>query len=249
MFTVIIPTYNNFDLYKRCIISVLKQTIHSRIVVINNGRDEQTLEFNKKHSNIITINPEKNLGFIRACNIGMKMNDDNIKWRNNILLLNDDTILIALDTLSRLQSFLALGFEGAYEKIGAIGPVSKAVIGTQSVDWNHLYKKPVHKNKFLIGFCMGINWEAYKKVGLLDERFGIGGNDDLDYSIRLGDAGFDLYVDRSTFVWHYGGATFNRLFGGYSMIEAETRPKLIEKYGQQRIDELLDLETIIIDND
>jgi hypothetical protein len=41
---------------------------------------------------------------------------------------------------------------------------------------------------------MLVKKEVIDKIGGLDERFGMGGNDDLDYSIRIKEAGYRLKV-------------------------------------------------------
>jgi len=76
---------------------------------------------------------------------------------------------------------------------------------------------------------------------MIDERFGLGGNDDLDYSMRIDRAGFEMIVDRRLYTHHDAGTSINRI-GGYEAVEAVTRKQLIEKWSQQEVNDLFVLE-------
>jgi GT2 family glycosyltransferase len=60
----------------------------------------------------------------------------------------------------------------------------------------------------LVGFCLLIRREVIDRIGLLDERFGIGNFEDDDYCRRARDAGFKLAIAADAFVHHFGGRTF-----------------------------------------
>src|SRR5262249_30142910 len=63
----------------------------------------------------------------------------------------------------------------------------------------------------LRSFCMLMNRTAIEKVGLLDERFGIGLFDDDDWCARARRAGLRLLIAPQVFVHHFGGRTFKTL--------------------------------------
>jgi Flp pilus assembly protein TadD len=60
----------------------------------------------------------------------------------------------------------------------------------------------------IVGFCMLITREVITKIGLLDERFGIGNFEDDDYCLRARQAGFRLMVAADVFIHHFGSRTF-----------------------------------------
>ena len=60
-------------------------------------------------------------------------------------------------------------------------------------------------------FCAVLNMEVVNKIGLLDERFFILGNDD-DYCDRVRLAGFITGVALNCFVRHEHGTTKNAIF-------------------------------------
>lgn len=221
--TVIIPTWSNYSYLTRTIKSLVELTVEAdyRLLVVDNGSEKETAEFLKEHS-IPSIRNEVNLGFIRATNQGMREVPDG----HDVLLLNDDVQIVDPYWLARLQSRLN-------GDIGAVGPVSNFVMGVQGF---HILKDLplLHEVKFLIGFCCLIRADAFRAVGEMDDRFGMGGNDDLDYSIRLAEAGFKMAVDRSVFVFHYGAKSINRI-GGYEEVEPKTRAQLVEKWSKERV--------------
>jgi GT2 family glycosyltransferase len=79
----------------------------------------------------------------------------------------------------------------------------------------------VHETTLLVGFFVATKTQVLHKVGLLDERFGWGGNDDLDLSIRIRRAGWKLLINRKAFVFHYGSRTLAPVFGGWEGITRE----------------------------
>ena len=85
---------------------------------------------------------------------------------------------------------------------------------------------------------MLIRKDVLDKVGLLDERFGIGGQDDLDISIRIREAGYKLKINRYVFIHHLGFQSLSKVFPSYKEIEDLTRPMLVEKWGKEKIDDL-----------
>jgi GT2 family glycosyltransferase len=126
--------------------------------------------------------------------------------------------------------------------IGAVGPISNFVMGLQNADYNKAILLQEHYTKFLIGFFMMIKREAVEKVGLLDECFGLGGNDDLDYSIRLRQAGYKLKILRNVFIQHKGFASLGKVYKDYKEVEDLTRPRLVEKWGKTNVDSLFEYD-------
>ncbi|GAG61312.1 unnamed protein product, partial [marine sediment metagenome] len=53
-----------------------------------------------------------------------------------------------------------------------------------------------------------ITRKAINKVGLLDEEFGLGGFEDVDYSWRCIDAGLSLYINEGSAIFHHYGQSF-----------------------------------------
>jgi GT2 family glycosyltransferase len=70
-------------------------------------------------------------------------------------------------------------------------------------------------------FCVRIPRAVYDRVGQMDERFGPGGGEDMDYTIRLFQHGFQLGHVLDSFVLHFQGKSTWR--GGETRQETQER--------------------------
>jgi GT2 family glycosyltransferase len=87
---------------------------------------------------------------------------------------------------------------------------------------------------FLPFYCFRLPLEVSKEVGLFDERFGIGGGEDIDYRIRAHLRGFQVELAKESYLLHFMGKSTWR--GGETEVETHARNQLyarkfIEKYG------------------
>jgi GT2 family glycosyltransferase len=74
--------------------------------------------------------------------------------------------------------------------------------------WGEANEGKIVETDRLVGFCLLIRREVVDRIGLLDERFGIGNFEDDDYCRRARAAGFRLAIATDAFVHHFGGRTF-----------------------------------------
>ena len=241
---IIMPCYHNYDLTKNAIESILNNTaedVDYNLILINDGADRKLEKYFKtleKHrDNITHITNKKNLGWVKAINQGLE-----ISKAEYVLFSNNDIEIPQGQThwLSAMIDSIQYG------DIGAVGPISNFVMGLQHARNNEQILMPEHFTKFLIGFFMLVKREVIQKIGGLDERFGLGGNDDLDYSIRIREAGYRLRILRTIYIEHKGFASLGKVYKDYGEVEDLTRPKLIEKWGKEKVDNLFvyDMKTL-----
>ena len=225
---IVMPCYHNADITKNAVESIVKLTedVNYKIIAVIDGQDSNLTDYFKTKKEHLTLYHKEPLGFIKSTNDGIRRTREDSDF---VLLLNNDIIIEDPKWLIKLVN--SFEFD-----TGAVAPVSDSVMGLQGRLYNNL--PPEHYAKFLIGFCMLIRKDVLDKVGNLDERFGIGGQDDLDISIRIREAGYKLKINRSVFVHHIGFASLGLRFRSYSEIEDLTRPMLVEKYGKEKIDDL-----------
>ena len=91
---IIVPIYNAYEFTEECIKSIIKNTDlnkHTLVLINDKSPDEKILPMLNKYKNenedkkIVVLDNEKNMGFVRTVNKGMKYS------KNDVILLNSDT--------------------------------------------------------------------------------------------------------------------------------------------------------------
>ncbi|MDD3225242.1 MAG: glycosyltransferase [Clostridium sp.] len=237
MTSIVILSYNNLKYTKSCIDSIRKYTKLGRyeIIVIDNNSNDGTIQWLKNQEDIKTIFNDKNLGFPKGCNQGIK-----IAIGENILLLNNDVIATP-NWLKNLRIALY-----SNKEIGAVGAITNfcsyyQMIQTGYKNNNELIEfakknnisdsKKWEERIKLVGFCMLIKKNVIGEIGLLDERFTPGNFEDDDYSFRIRQAGYKLLLCKDTFVHHFGSTSFRQNISDYSILLNTNKEKFKKKWG------------------
>jgi len=236
---IIIPTYNNSDYTIRCLRSIEKNTVVPyRIIWIDDG--SMTPEYQKVSSELkewgidhVAYRTEENKGFAKAINIGIKISES-----DPIIFLNND-VVVTKGWLRRLIH----GF-GVNEKIGIIGAVTNKCGSNQQYGRLMRYlRRPIPKepdkyfssleperisiNSNISYFCTAVSRVVINTIGLLDEEFLNGGEDD-DYNDRARLAGFKTIIALDCFVWHEHEATRGKV------LDQKTRKRNLDLYLKKR---------------
>ena len=208
---IIIVNWKQYELTKSCL-STLKSSKFNdfQIILIDNESNQKDLKnLKNQFDQVKTFTSEKNLGFTGANNIGI-----NYAIKNQfeyVMLLNNDTEIDKNFINPLLEAFQK------YNKLGAVQPVIMNFYQNKKV-WNaggnlnkffgytSVIKKPKYINRkidWITGCCILIKTVVIKKVGLLDENF-FAYYEDVDWSIRIKKAGYDLAVVKSSLIYHHG---------------------------------------------
>lgn len=216
MISIIIPAYNQLEYCRQCLLSLqLNTQVPHKLILVDNGSTDGVSEFFDSIPNATVVHTGANLGFAGGINAGLEQAE------GHVLLLNSDT-LVPRNWLQRLLRVLLLS-----EDIGIVGPMSNEVSGLQRIDalwfetldeisafadnWAQDHAGETLEVPRLVGFCMLIRESVWRRVGLLDTRFGLGNYEDDDYCRRTVLEGFRLFIAREAFVFHYGSRTFHAL--------------------------------------
>ncbi len=241
--SIVIVTYDNLELNRLCLQSLLTNTNwpNFEVIVVDNASTDGTAEFLKEaaeqHRNLRVILNETNRGFAAANNQGLTT-----ALGQYLVLLNNDTA-VPRGWLSALIRHLSLD-----ETIGIIGPVTNEV-GNEAkvaVQYSNLAEMPAWAAEYtrqhddqvfaipmLAMFCLAMRRKVFEEVGPLDERFGIGMFEDDDYARRVAAAGYQIRCTRDSFVHHIGSASFRKLSGDdYFQLFDRNRRLYEEKWGE-----------------
>ncbi|MBI1953053.1 MAG: glycosyltransferase family 2 protein [Candidatus Omnitrophica bacterium] len=231
---IVIPVWNQPELTARCLQSLERcRETRARLILVDNGSDAPTQELlerarARRPDSIRVLRNERNLGFIRATNQGIRAGDSD--W---VCLLNNDTV-VAPGWLSEM-----IQVAQADPRIGLVNPTSNSLgfpLSAPSVDeqaktlrdqrgrWAEL--------STALGFCLLARRSLLNQVGLLDESFGMGNFDDDDLSRRVRQAGFLCVRSRGAYVYHEEKASFRRLPGWEDAFD-ENRRRFESRWGKR----------------
>ena len=216
MTSIIILSYNTKAYTQMCIQSIRKFTPPGtyEIIIVDNASTDGSLPWLLAQPDIRLIANEKNAGFPKGCNQGLR-----IAAGDDLLLLNSDTIVTP-----RWLEQLLTALHSAQD-IGAVSCMTNNSTFQHKLDttytsipeaiqfsenYNHSDPSRWCKAYELKGFCFLFRRKVYEQVGLLDEMFTPGNYEDDDYSLRIRMAGWKLLVCKDTFIHHFGGVSFFR---------------------------------------
>ncbi len=226
--SVIIVNYNVKYFLEQCLFSVLKASadIRSEIIVIDNNSTDGSHEYlSEKFSAVKFVWLKENLGFSKACNLGLEKATGEI-----ILFLNPDTIVpedCFLKCISFIRSKKDCGALGVrmLDGSGKFLKESKRGLPTPSASFfrlsgitflmpdskyysayyaGHLSEHDTSEIDVVAGaFFMTPKW-VLEKSGGFDEDFFMYG-EDVDLSYRITKAGYKNYYYPQTTILHFKG--------------------------------------------
>jgi GT2 family glycosyltransferase/glycosyltransferase involved in cell wall biosynthesis len=222
--SVIVLTYNNLDLTKTCLDSLLRWNDYPalEIIVVDNASNDDTPAYltalHAQHPEIKVILNADNVGFAAGNNVGLK-----VATGDYVAMLNNDTVVTpgwALTLARHLQ---------ANPDIGLIGPVTnnignEAKITIEYSNFNDMVPIALAHTAAHMGqhfplrtlafFCVMMPRAIFEQVGYLDENFGLGFFEDDDYCRRIEALGKTIVCAEDVFVHHHLSASFNKLKSG-----------------------------------
>lgn len=207
-YSIVTITHNALEHTIRCLESLYKYTKNFELIVVDNNSTDGTVGYLKemeyRQENMKVIFNQENRCFAAANNQGIK-----IAKGDYIVFLNNDTILNP-DWLKRMT----IAIENYPDKdVAMVGPVSnnsagRQVVGLQdSEEWYRKYKGNWVLAGRLFGWCIMAKHNMLDEIGLFDERF-INGFEDNDLCLRAQLAGYKLIIAVDTYIYHAGQSTF-----------------------------------------
>lgn len=183
-YSIVIPTYNNCDKYlKPCLESIFRWTDMAQVelIISANGCTDNTFWYLQSLKNqfdatgfgrhIKIVWNDKPLGFAKATNEGIK-----VSTGEKVILLNNDVVLLEQEKNAWIRML-----DDAFQKNPKCG-----------VSGNLLLYSEATKRKFAVFFCVMIPKYVFHKVGLLNEEYGVGGSEDIEFCIEAEKAGFEI---------------------------------------------------------
>ena len=218
---VIVLNWNRYEDTRKCIESLLAASYPAlRILIVDNGSADGSGErLQADFPALRFIFNDRNLGFSKGCNVGMRaaLADKDCAY---VLLLNNDAV-VSPHCLER-----AVEMAEANPRIGMVGGKIFQAPGSNVLSYAGGYVSrwrgqtvvrgfgEVDRGKFEepceVGFIIGalllIKREVLETVGLLPEEYFFG-VEDLDYSLTVQRRGYKLYYVPQFVAYHLGGGS------------------------------------------
>ena len=210
----------------------IQASIDIEVIVVDNASNAGVMEYIQlSFPKFKFVLNEKNLGFAKANNLGVKYaTSDKILILNPDIIISESVIRNALIILLDNHGAVAVKMidgKGAFLPESARGfPDLKSsflkMLGLKK--WSNYYMVPDrdHSIEVMSGACMFFNKEDYIQIGGLDERYFMYG-EDIDISYQLRNAGKKIkYIDNEEIIhfkgrssvksnWRYQTAFYNAM--------------------------------------
>jgi len=256
--SIIITHHKTPELLDLCIKSIKENigNLDHEIIVVDSESKEETKEFIKeKYSEVKIIPFEKNLGYSKIVNIGIKESEGDY-----ILILNADIVVLD-NTISEMLKYLKKN-----PKVGILGPQlvdfannvqdscfsnptisailsrrtflgktkwGKAALGKFTIE--NRDKKSAREVDWIQGSAMMIRKKAIEKVGLWDEKFFMY-FEDADWCRRFWQNGYKVVYLPNAKMYHYYHRSSRKfgildiIFNKYTKIHIISALKYFFKY-------------------
>lgn len=207
---VILPVWNGMRDLPACLAALERQQgVAFEAYVVDNGSTDGSAGFvADRYPTVRLIRNETNLGFARACNVGLRA----AQGHAILVLLNQDTEVRA-DWLARLTAPMehdaSIGIAGS-KALFPDGTIQHAggELNRQGITRHIGYRQPdegqfafLREVDFVTGAALAITRAAYEAIGDLDEGFAPAYYEDVDWCWRAREAGFRVvYVPDSVLV-------------------------------------------------
>ncbi len=241
--SVIVVTHDNHMFTRMCLETVLANTEYPAIelIVVDNRSTDGTPEYlrhlARSNPNVRLVMNGANLGFASACNQGLAV------ARGRILVLLNNDAMVPPGWLARLTGALESS------EVGLAGPVTNRIGNEAEVEvdydtWRGYLQESGRRAAEYAGrtfdiptltmFCLAMRRDAYRAIGPLDQRFGLGMLEDDDYSLRARTGGYRVVCLEDTLVHHFGESSFGKLVpsGKYNELLDTNKRLFEEKWGR-----------------
>ena len=212
--SIIIPNYNGGQFLINCLKSIytLHPSYPPEVIIVDNASiDGSQTKAKKKFPQIKLIQFQKNQGFSKAVNKGIRKAKGDF-----IFILNNDTLLEKGCLKELVKTF---------EKDNKIGIVGGKIINPKGkfdlpgfklnpylgfMIYDSKNRNQEREIDWVSGSAMMVKKEVFEKIGLLDEKFFFY-FEDTDFCLRAKRAGFKIYYQPKAKIIHLGGVSSQKV--------------------------------------
>ena len=241
----VIVSYNAKRYMQECIQSIREKITPGsyKIAVVDNASTDGIAEWLSDQSDILLIRNQYNIGFGPGCNQAVSATYGTEYADYDIFLLNNDTVMTKTAVPLMLEKLYSA------DDIGAVGCMSSYAGNRQEypvefssteeyIQYGESLNIPKADSTLervrLNGFAMLIKRVIWDEIGGFDEDFAPGYYEDDALSIEILKRGYRLVLQRDSFIYHVGSASFVKT--GTNKLSYEHHELFIKKYGFDILD-------------
>lgn len=241
--SIVIPNKDHIDDLDKCVRSLFNVNTYKNIEVIiveNNSTQKETFEYydsiQKEYSNVKVLMWKSGFNYSAINNFGVKEAKGDY-----ILLLNNDTEMIAPDSISDMLGYCMrpdvgivgaklLYPDGTIQHAGVIiglgGIAGHAFIGLDANQYGYMSRAYLSSDYSAVtAACLMISKDIYNEVGGLCEEYAVAFND-VDFCMKVRSKGYLVVYDAFSQWYHYESKS-----RGYE----DTEEKLLRFNGEKDI--------------
>jgi GT2 family glycosyltransferase/glycosyltransferase involved in cell wall biosynthesis len=201
--------------YTRDCLASLRQIDYPsfRILVVDNGSADDSLrQVAEDFPNVEFLWLRENLGVAGGRNAGLR---EVLRSEPAYVLFLDNDTLVAPDFLTHLVAHMSadpkigavqpkIYFDGPAKKICSMGGKLYPRISHYWHPGSGHFDSPKESTEIdIVSGCAGLmRTKVFEKIGLLDETYSPYCHEDVDWSVRVRNAGYRLVVEPAAVVWH-----------------------------------------------
>ncbi len=219
-YDVIIPVYNGMKYFEKLFNGVEQTHCNFRLIIIDDcSPDEQVKKYlddlKNRFDDVKLIRHEENKGFVQSVNDGLRIAENHVAIVNTDVELPEcwlERLMMSIETDASVGSATPFTNSGTICSFPDFCKDNELIFRLSVNEIDKAFRKLTPEYITVptgVGFCMAMNINAIKEVGVLDaESFGKGYCEENDWCRRIAESGYRNVHVNNLFVYHNHGGSF-----------------------------------------
>ncbi len=218
--SVIIPNWNGKELLDDCLTSLTKQKFNNyEIILVDNGSTDDSIEYTVKNfPKVKIVKLNKNYGFAKAINEGVKASfSEYVVFLNNDTYVDKNWLKSLVECANKHDEVISVNSRilNFYDRklIDGIGIEINEIGQAKSIGWSEKDHNQYSQEIYIFGATGGASLfrkTDFIKVGMFDESFFMY-SEEVDFAFRAQFLGYESIYCPQAIVYHKHKATSKKL--------------------------------------